>query len=180
MRILGLVIVHLVTLKLFAQSGFDKQFKAIIKDTSNGFPNFRKPQRDSSGDNFEKYVIRYQAIFNIPETEDNIVLISEVKIIRDDTTNLITYSYNARMLDSLKEGKARKLCDDWRDRLSGILGSGFIVKEFENRPWLPGKYGWKFSNKELIVSLDVVPLANSNLNVIWLSISYTTYKLRYG
>ncbi len=178
MRIPIFVISVFFSLVSRAQTDFAEQFKIIYQDGANGFIKFRGLITDTSKFEGEDRRTAFVSKVILPGTKENYITVSETSIKKKDTTGYLNSSYSALLADSVKTKKGEKLCDEWRDKLHSMLGSGFNIRKLKLKPWNPAKYGWVLSDGMVDVSVDILPAKNLNLNRVWVTISYSTFRTK--
>lgn len=154
MRIVFLYAFLLVSISLTAQSNFQKQIGNIIADSANNFRKFRGQPKLFKEDSDSVFISTIQ----IEGTKDN-------EIYRLDT---LGWSYSALIADSVKTNKGEKICNEWKGKIEMILGARFVIKKHEIKNYNPGNYGWRFSNKNLIIRIIMMPISKGEINRIWL------------
>jgi hypothetical protein len=154
------------TIDVGGQEIFVKQLQQLITDSANGFKKYRfESEQTQPLDSF------FKTTFIIEGTSNNYIHIS-----RSDSF-YFTDAYNAIILDSLKENKAKKIAAKWKDMLLTILGNSFQLKKKEIVKWNPSIYGWHFERGNLWIDITLFPKDKSNL--CWLTLSITYFHQDY-
>lgn len=156
MRFILIPFVVLLSVSSACQENSMKQIKMILADSANHFYNFREILKNATGSDSV-----YYSNTIIGGTEKN-----EISLVKGMSM------YSAIIADSLNEEQARKITDDWRRKLAGILGRTFAVKQIEIVAWNPAKYGWKFANGNVWVDITLYP-AGTNSSLYWVGFSIT-------
>jgi hypothetical protein len=156
-----LIAVLLIYNLLNAQTTFDKQFRNIINDTANGFPNHRaEVKKVIKADR----MIEYFTTTCLDSTSVN-------KILYVGGGLGSTYGYVALLKDSVRQNEARSICDRWKDKITSLMGSNFEMKKYE----VGNGYSWNFKKNYLGISIDLDGIENTDLHRVSLFISYTSF-----
>ena len=81
---------------------------------------------------------------------------------------LSAWTYEAIIADSVKLNKAKRISDEWKEKLANMFGERLTVARYKVLGVV--RYGWSFSNKTgQIISITVMPLRDGKLNRIYLN-----------
>ena len=84
--------------------------------------------------------------------------------------------YRAVVIDSITEKSGRKIVDEWQEKIKAVLGQTFTLGKTRIVSWNPSKYGWKFSQGNVSVSIDLYPY-NMNSKLYWVCLGITYFSL---
>jgi hypothetical protein len=137
-----------------AHIGFQDQIQKIVSDAGKNFETVRKQIKPGTNSAYPVFTSEIQ----IEGTTEN-----EISRAADG------WVYSTIIADSVALKDAKKICNQWKKKLSMLTDSGFLLKKFQITDSAPVLYGWRFSRPDLVVSLEVSPWSTGNdLNIIFL------------
>lgn len=142
---------------LLSQNNFARQLKEVLKDTSNCFRSFKSDFIEAAV--FEGIIdSTFKTKITIEGTDSNYLFISE------------RHCMIVGRIDSVKEKRGRKIIDEWKEKISSILGAGFYSSEKEITPYNPSKYGWILERGNVSIDLSLFP-HGIGASIYWVDIS---------
>ncbi len=138
-----------------AQSNFAGQITALIADSANGFAIFRGDESPAFHVPHNRY---FSVTIQVEGTFRNRIFYSGGK----------TFVYETVIADSLGLRKARKLADRWKKKIEAAIDPTFAISQYKNSDLYCSRYGWKFSKGRFEIVVDVFPLIDTKLYIVYL------------
>jgi len=156
MRIVLLLVLLFEAISSTAQMDFYKQVKTIIADSAGGFLKLRgqpSPKQDGIDSAFF-------SVLQIEGTKNN-------EIFKVDSSR---WMYSGVIADSIRFNKAKRIADEWKEKLHAAAGGQFTVEKYKVVDYNPSKYGWSIVDKNMTISIHVFGPKDTGY-IVFLSLS---------
>ena len=145
----------LISLQSKGQTNFERQLNKLLANARNNFQQFQGELSLKESDS------AYQSTIQVDGTKRNeILLMKEIAV------------YSAIINDSLKMKQGQKIADEWKNKLTSLIGGQFQLAPLKIVAWNPANYGWKFSKDDIWVDITVFPLNNSKFCMVALNVTH--------
>lgn len=139
MRVFSLFVSILFSDFAFSQNNFHNQLKSLVNDSAKCFTSFRgdfKQLKESDS--------IYHSSFIFDGTAENNLFVTPTACV-----------YISKIEESVKKRRARRIADEWRDKINSVIGNIFALTAVKKTSSNSLVYGWDFEYERLSITVGI-------------------------